>query len=171
MISPHKKITSNIEDYLETIYQIEEERGVARVNEISKSLRVSYPSTSGILKKLNDMGLVVHERYGYIRLTEEGKRIAADTLERHHTLYRFFRDVLGINAEVAEADACKVEHAVSDSLLSKLIKFVHFVQNCSKDKPGCLQRFSRFVDSEESSLPGNEEMEGTKEDREDSLPS
>lgn len=151
---PNKKITSNIEDYLEAIYQIEEERGVARVNEISKSLKVSYPSTSVILKKLNNMGLVIHERYGYIRLTPDGKRIATDTLGRHNVLSQFFCEVLGVDKEIAEFDACRVEHSVSDSLFNQLIKFVKFVQTCSKDTPGCLQRFHSFA-KETKAVKGN----------------
>jgi len=166
----NKKITSNIEDYLEAIYQIEEERGVARVNEIAKSLQVSYPSTSVALKKLHDMGLVIHEKYGYIRLTPEGKKIASNTLEKHQTLSDFFFIVLGIDKGEAEIDACKVEHSVSDHLLSQLIKFIKFVQVCSKEDPGCLQRFNDFVKSEELSTVKKGEKMGSK-DKGNQIPS
>jgi DtxR family Mn-dependent transcriptional regulator len=166
----NKKITSNIEDYLEAIYLIEEARGVARVNEIAKSLKVSYPSTSVILKKLHDMGLVVHEKYGYIRLTPAGKIIASDTFEKHQTLSEFFSSVLGINKEAAEFDACKVEHSVSDHLLNQLIKFIQYIQICSKEELGCLQRFNAFVESEKS-LPEKRGKKRSGENQGDQIPS
>lgn len=64
------------------------------------------------------------ERYGYIELTDEGKVVAHEIYSRHLTLFRFFRDVLGVDARVANQDACMMEHYLSEETLTKLKRFV-----------------------------------------------
>ena len=117
-----KKITSNIEDYLEAIFRIEDNRGIVRVKEISQVLGVTYPSTSGILKKMESMGLVEHERYGYVKLTDEGGRVARDIIRREQVLCRFFKDVLLIDDDKAVKHACRMEHFMDDSTTHRLEK-------------------------------------------------
>ena len=75
-------ITSNVEEYLETIYRLEREKGVVRVKEISGELGVSYASTSEILRRMTALELVHHERYGYVRLTDKGISQAETIIKR-----------------------------------------------------------------------------------------
>jgi len=124
------RITPTIEDYLEAILRIQDERGVVRIKEISQALGVTYPSTSGIIKKMESMGLVEHERYGYVRLTDNGRQVGALIARREEVLFRFFREILKLDEEVSRADACRVEHAISQQTAERLVKFIQFVIEC-----------------------------------------
>ncbi len=129
------KLTSSMEDYLETIAILKEENSVVRVRDISLLMNVKNPSVTGALKGLVAKGLIVHERYGYVDLTGEGQKIAARIKERHDTLIEFFTEMLGVGKEIAERDACKIEHAISTVTFSKLVKFIK-KHNASSGKKG-----------------------------------
>jgi DtxR family transcriptional regulator, Mn-dependent transcriptional regulator len=115
--------TASMEDYLEAIMLLEKEDG-ATVTSISRFLTVTKPSVTAALSKLAEAGLVDHERYGAIQLTAPGRRTARDVYHRHSTLLHFLTDVLGVDAVTAEEDACKLEHSLSSSSVSKLTDFV-----------------------------------------------
>ncbi len=134
-----KKITSNIEDYLEAIFRIERDRGVVRVKEISLAMGVTYPSTSGILKKMEQMELVEHERYGYVKLTENGRAVAEKILTREESLHRFLKNVLMLPDTIAQQDACLMEHAMSDETAERLIPFFDALSNPSEEMLGFLK--------------------------------
>ncbi|MBQ3943860.1 MAG: DtxR family transcriptional regulator, partial [Elusimicrobia bacterium] len=69
-------------------------------------------------------GLIIHEKYGYIELTPEGKKIADDIQHKEDVLFHFFTDILGVEKEIALEDACRIEHTISDETLAKLIFFI-----------------------------------------------
>ncbi len=143
-MSKHK-ITSNIEDYLEAIYRIEKERGVVRVKEISLAMGVTYPSTSGILKKIEGMGLVEHERYGYVKLTEAGLGIAEKIHRRERNIRRFFQEILELPEELAIEDACKMEHAMGDETAERLIDFLTFLFQSSPTRDAFVDAFHKSL--------------------------
>ena len=116
-----------MEDYLEKIVMLAEGGEVVRVTNISKILGVKKPSVISALKKLSEKGLIKHEKYGSVELTIEGKNIAEDVLRRHKALGKFMIEVLGIDADTAWKDACKMEHFISPITLESLIKFVEIV--------------------------------------------
>jgi len=116
-----------MEDYLEKIVMLTEEGEVVRVTNISRILGVKKPSVISALKKLSERGFIKHERYGSVELTVEGKRIAEDVLRRHKALGKFMIEVLGIDADTAWKDACKMEHFISPITLERLIEFVEIV--------------------------------------------
>lgn len=107
-------ITANIENYLKAIYQVERTKQVVRVKEISERLGVTYPSTSGILKKMETLGLVEHERYGYVRLSPSGREHAEVICARGERIARFLREVLDRPEEQALGEACTIEHALTE---------------------------------------------------------
>lgn len=101
------------EDYLEAILMIEELKGYARSVDVAKQLGFSKPSVSTAVGKLEVRGLVEKKEDGSLRLTISGREIAEKTLEKH----RFFSTLftrLGVAPDIAEADACAVEHSISD---------------------------------------------------------
>ena len=128
-----KKITSRMEDYLETIKKIEEEKKVIRVKWIAHRLNVKMSSVTEALKNLSNEGLVKHERYGYIELTKRGSKLAQQIDARHQVLFSFLAEVLGVNSQLANEDACKMEHVMSEVAMNKLIKFVHFFKKSLKE--------------------------------------
>ena len=127
--------TASREDYLEAIANLSEEETSVRVTQISKRLRVKKPSVTAALRRLSEEGLVKHRRYGLVELTDEGRRIAEEVMRRHEVLFRFLSEVLDIDREIAQEDACKMEHSLSPASLERLAKFVEFVVTCPKGEP------------------------------------
>lgn len=119
--------TVDLEDYLEAILLVQSEDGVARVSSISNRLGVKMPSVTYALNKLSERGLVKHENYGYVELTEEGQRIAADVYHRHEILTILLHEILGIDKDSATGDACKIEHYLSPETASRLSSLVEFI--------------------------------------------
>lgn len=107
------KLTSNMEDYLETIFMLEVEKGNVRVKDISHKMGITMPSVSGALKKLREQGMVQHSKYEVIALTPAGARTAEKIYRRHQVIREFLNTVLGVNNNLAEQDACHMEHIIS----------------------------------------------------------
>lgn len=100
------------QDYLERILMIEKEKGCVRSIDIATALNFSKPSVSVAMKKLRENGYITFDDSDHIHLTESGRAVAENMLDRHLTLTTFFKK-LGVPEEVAAEDACKVEHDLS----------------------------------------------------------
>jgi Mn-dependent DtxR family transcriptional regulator len=114
------KLTPANEDYLEAIYEIGGRDGAVRSVDLATKLDVSKASVNNAVNNLKQAGLVEQPYYGDITLTERGADYAASILERHHVLYHFLLDVLGVEPNVAADEACMMEHAISDDTLERL---------------------------------------------------
>lgn len=117
-------LSSNMEDYLETIYLIEQEYGFVRVKEIARQIGNTMPSVTSAVKNLEKKGLVKHPRYEVVSLTDEGIEIARRIYHRHEILREFLQDILGLKPEIAEKDACRIEHNISDETMRRLEAFI-----------------------------------------------
>lgn len=106
------RIHKSAEDYLEMILRLTEEKGYARSVDIAQGLSVSKPSVSVAMKQLREGGYIMMDKDNYISLTETGMEIAQRIYERHKVLTRVLT-LIGVSAETAEDDACKVEHDIS----------------------------------------------------------
>jgi DtxR family Mn-dependent transcriptional regulator len=115
-------MTQSLEDYLEMVGFLSDD-GEVRVTDIADRLKVSKPSVLTALRTLEEQGLLEHARYRTVRLTEKGARAAAEIRDRHNFLTAFLRDTLGVGAETAEEDACKMEHILSDETFKKMQAF------------------------------------------------
>jgi len=138
-----KRLSESMEDYLEIIYRLEKKKGFARTSDISSFFGHKPSSVTGMLQKLDEQGLVNYEKYRGVTLTAKGKQLAKDVSRRHETLVSFLK-VLGIDKEIAEEDACRIEHAVHKETIERLRKFVSFVQKAPKD-PKWLRHFEYFI--------------------------
>lgn len=118
------KLGESGEDYLETIFILEKRASAVRVKEIARFLGVSRPSVVEALQMLKDKGLVKHEYYGRVELTSAGRLQADAIYKRHRLLERFLSEVLGVSARVAAADACRLEHSLSEETTRRLLVFV-----------------------------------------------
>ena len=123
-------ISDKLEDYLEAIFQIVSEKRVARVSDIAAAMGVQMPSVTGALKHLTEHGLVNYEPYRHVTLTPDGARIARSMVRRHDVLKTFITDVLDVPDEIADHDACGMEHALSDETLGRLTEFLQFIEEC-----------------------------------------
>ena len=119
-----KKLSHSLEDYLEAIYLIKEKDNIVRTKEIAKRLDVSLPSATEAIQKLSRNNFLQHKRYGSVALTAKGEKIAKGIYHKHKILLNFFNNVLKVNKETAEKDACKIEHELSQVTLNKLTKFL-----------------------------------------------
>ncbi len=124
-------LSESMENYLEAIFEIEKIKYVVRVRDVAKKLGVTMPSVNGALKNLEAKGLISHEKYEYIELTKAGASQASKISSRHHTISKFLKNILGVDRETAEHEACKIEHDLSARTLEKLSDFVENQSNNS----------------------------------------
>jgi DtxR family Mn-dependent transcriptional regulator len=123
-------ITSNLEDYLETILFISRDTGEAHASDVAERMGVTRASVTGALRALAERGLITYQPYQPVTLTEEGRVAAQACADRHQFLHRFFRDHLGMENEEAEDVACRVEHAANATVLARLAEFSRFLDDC-----------------------------------------
>jgi len=142
-----KALSQSAQDYLEAVYETGRNREVVRVSEIADRLGVKMPSVVTALRRLADRGLVRHERYGHVILTDTGAAEARRVSERHHAIVRFLVDLLGVDARTAETDACRMEHAVSARTMRRMVRFLEFAAEGPDGGHRCAVMFRRFVDS------------------------
>lgn len=138
------KITASLEDYIEAIYKIIEEKQGVRAVDIANRLDVKKSSVTEALKNLAEKNLVNYGRYGVISLTEQGNIVAQKVIEKHKVLYDFFSNILGVSSEEAQENACRVEHVITEDVLQRLIAFLEFNNNaCYCDKK-FIESFHQF---------------------------
>ena len=125
-----EKLSSSLEDYLETILLISEEKGAARPKDIADRLDVTAASVTGALKLLASKELIHYAPYDLVTLTSAGKRTARVIAKKHTALLNFFTNVLDIPRERAEEFACKMEHVIPDDVLERFVGFAEFVERC-----------------------------------------
>jgi len=118
------------QEYVEVIHDLERANKVARVKDIAEKRGVTRSSVSLVLNQLVKKELIAHEQYGHVTLTETGQSLASSLERRHRIIKGFLVSALGIPEEVAESDACKLEHHVSDESLAAFVRFLSFIENC-----------------------------------------
>ena len=138
------KLTPTMEDYLEAIYTTTKEKRVVRVKDIAKKLGVKMPTVTSMLKTLSEKGMIDHERYEHLELTGRGANIASEIDQRHKTLRAFLIDILQIDHDQADEDACKMEHAISPATLGRMVEFMEFVESCPRSGDDWLELFNEY---------------------------
>ncbi len=123
------KLSQSLEDYLEAVYLISIEKKVVRVKDLVQKLGVRSSSVIGAIKKLRDKELIIQEHYGYINLTGKGKKEATQIYEKHSSLFNFFYKLLDVDRKTAEADACSIEHHISNESLNQILKLTKIFEN------------------------------------------
>ena len=123
MENNHVKLSQSLEDYLEMVHMLRLANGIARVKDIAAALSVKMPSVAKAILELKKLGLVTQEPYSGVELTEEGRKAAADVLNRH-ILLKGFLIRLGVSEAIADKDACSMEHILSADTLSTIEDFM-----------------------------------------------
>ncbi|MGB0651776.1 MAG: metal-dependent transcriptional regulator [Thermoplasmatota archaeon] len=108
--------TEQMEEYLETIYRLEEQGSVARTGEIAAQLGVAPPSVTDMVQKLEKAGFVEYEPYRGVHLTETGRAVGQKILGRHRVMQVFLQEVCGMDHAEAHEAACGMEHWIPDAL-------------------------------------------------------
>ncbi len=149
IMSKRKKLTASLEDYLETLYHIIEERQAARVKEIAARLGVQNSSVTGALKNLSQKGYINYAPYDVITLTEKGTETAKDIIRRHEVMKAFIVDILCMeDDEAADEAACSMEHSVPPEVLERIIRLVEFAQICPRSGVQWIAGFKRFCEGQ-----------------------
>lgn len=119
--------TDRMEDYLEVIYELVEQKGYATTVDISTYLNVSSPSVTKMTQRLDETGYLKYEKYRGIRLTDEGVRIAQNIRNRHGLLAEFFK-MIGVDEESANSDAEGIEHHLHAETIKRLEDFMNVLK-------------------------------------------
>ncbi|MDO5301556.1 MAG: iron dependent repressor, metal binding and dimerization domain protein [Tissierellia bacterium] len=115
------------EDYLEAILLIQRELGEVRSVDVAHHMGVTKPSVTYATKRLKQEGFITMEENGLIHFTAQGEALAQGVYERHQTLTRLFV-TLGVDEATARADACKVEHDISEATFEALRRHTRFLE-------------------------------------------
>lgn len=114
------ELTSSYEDYIEAIYDLSlRSDGSVRSTDVANELGFSKASVARATKNLRESGYINQERYGEITLTKKGEEYGKRILHRHHILRSFLIEVLGVEKEKANEEACEMEHTISQDTMEK----------------------------------------------------
>ncbi|MDP8228924.1 MAG: metal-dependent transcriptional regulator [Candidatus Electryoneaceae bacterium] len=130
MMHDEEKLSASLEDYLEAIFHIANDKGAAKAKDIANRLNVNSSSVTGALRSLAKRNLVNYTPYDVITLTAAGEKVARNVVRRHKALREFLVIVLQVDEPEAEETACKMEHVVSQTVLERFIAFHKFVTSC-----------------------------------------
>jgi DtxR family transcriptional regulator, Mn-dependent transcriptional regulator len=122
------KLSTSLEDYLETIFLLSK-KSIVRSKNIAKALCVKQPSVTKALNHLAKRGLIDYSPYGPIQLTEKGLSLAKKVLEKHLICKKFFENVLHLEEEEAELHACSLEHILSKKAFIRMKTLVDYFEN------------------------------------------
>jgi len=109
-----------VEEYLEAIHRLSGKRNALSTTGLAERLKVRPASVTGMLKRLAEMGLISYRRYGRIALTPEGRRRSRAIIRRHRLAERLLSDVLGVPLDQVHDEACRLEHALSPEVESRI---------------------------------------------------
>ncbi len=143
-----------LEDYIRALYVLERSKGIARVKDLAEFLGVKPPTVVEYLHKLEEIGLVEKSGNGY-RLTSRGEAEAEKLYARYLALYRFLREVLMLPHEIAEQDACYMEHGLHPETLERIVKLVSFIDEHRRGggSPNFLKKLNEYF--REGRLPSD----------------
>jgi Mn-dependent DtxR family transcriptional regulator len=106
-----------MENYLEAVYELSQDGCGARLTDIAARMSVTKSTANTAMSSLAERGLVECGRYRRIALTHAGYGMASGVAEKHKTIRRFFTEILNMDDETADTDACAIEHVISDKAI------------------------------------------------------
>ncbi|MDM8552867.1 metal-dependent transcriptional regulator, partial [Desulfobacterales bacterium HSG2] len=122
MAEKEMEFSESVEDYLETILDLEKTNKVARAKDIAERMGFRQGSVTGALKNMAEKGLINYEPYSFITLTRKGTKIAREITRRHTVLKDFLFRVLQLDVKKADAVACRMEHDIDKASVDKLVQ-------------------------------------------------
>lgn len=119
-------LTASMEDYLEMIYRLSIGTGFTRIHELSDALNIQPPSATKMVQKMNELGLIKYEKYGFIMLEDDGRNLGKTLLKRHETIEALLR-LLGVSEDIILLETEKMEHTISPDTICCFEKYIDFV--------------------------------------------
>lgn len=126
--------TPRVEEYLESIYKIQQEHRRVSTSSLAEHLKLSAPSVSEMVKKLEGKGLLSHTEKG-VCLTDEGKSLAKKVIRRHRLSERLLTDILGFKWDEVHEEACRLEHAISPEMEDRIAESLGNPKTCPHGHP------------------------------------
>lgn len=142
-------LSDSLEDYLEAILELEKTNKVARVKDIAEKMSVLKGSVTVALKNLAEKGFVNYEPYSYITLTKQGTAIAREITKRHEVIRDFLQNVLLLDRDKAEENACRMEHAIDRAAIERLVQFIEYIHHCPRAGEDWIQAFVNYYSTNE----------------------
>jgi len=124
----YSNFDTTVQEYVEIIYEIQESMKVARVKDIAERRGVNRSSVSTALAALKRKDLINHETYGLVELTAKGIKLAEELETRQKIIKDFFVNILSIDPDIAEENACKLEHHISSKVIESFKNFMLFLK-------------------------------------------
>lgn len=118
------ELTQPVEDYLKAIYELQRRGSAATTTDLAAHLRVAPASVTGMVRRLAEQGLLTHEPYHGVQLTEQGRRGALRTLRRHRVIEAYLVQALGFGWDEVHDEAERLEHAASDDLIDRMARAI-----------------------------------------------
>ncbi len=137
-------LSPSMQHYLRTIYELHQEHAQVRVTDIARRLGVGKAAVSLAMRGLMERGLVRHQHYQVVELTEEGSLEAQRVRARFIILRRFLEHVLGVLPPLAERDACLMEHYVGSATVDRLVDMIRFFEHEEAEGRAVLERFREY---------------------------
>ena len=134
------------EEYLEAIFILSKRKRRVRVKDLSDMLKVKPSSVVEYLDKLARKGFIIYLKREEVSLTEKGREIVEKVYMKHVALKEFLMLLLKVPEEVAEEDACYIEHGIHDLTISRVLKFIEFVKNYPGGKPEFLKQLEHYYE-------------------------
>ena len=130
-----KEVTAVVEEYLETIYRLQEKSGVGRTSDLVNVLKVAPGTVTNTVERLEKEGYITHEPYKGVKLTEKGRKTALQVVRRHRLSERLLTDILHVEWDKAHDAACKLEHDITDEIVKPLEKALRHPKTCPHGNP------------------------------------
>ena len=128
-------VSIKAEEYLESIYRLEKKTGSAKTLELARQLKVVPGSVTNTIEGLERRGLVIHEPYKGVKLTEKGRKLALKVLRRHRLAERLLTEVLRLEWSRVHDAACRLEHAITTEVIKPLEKALGHPKTCPHGNP------------------------------------
>jgi len=124
----HRKLSMSLETYLETIADLQQKHGAVRTSDLAESIGCKRSSVTVALQRLAEKGLINYQTYRPVTLTEEGEKAIARLSRFHGIIEDFLENVLAMDTEFAQEEACKLEHGISKQTVERLKEYLDFLR-------------------------------------------
>jgi Mn-dependent DtxR family transcriptional regulator len=114
------KLSLSMESYLDTVYELSDDTGEVRLTDVAARIGVTKSTANEAMIKLAGQNLILNERYRHIRLTVYGEAVAKEIANKHSVVRAFFSEILGLDDDTADTDACAIEHVISDGAVAAM---------------------------------------------------